>query len=152
LANATYGETPPETMRILLRELASEHNNHHPNDKHNHNNATNNNSTFAGRFIDAGSGNGVATVTAAIDGRFARCLGIEYDEGRTRLANQLKVAYDQQHQHKTRLDFVCADLASESLSGASVVYANSVVRDADLCATFARQLERRRLDTPCHRC
>jgi hypothetical protein len=38
-------------------------------------NATNNNSTFAGRFIDAGSGNGVATVTAAIDGRFCSLFG-----------------------------------------------------------------------------
>ena len=126
LANATYGETPPETMRTLLQELAAVHNN-----KAQH---------FPGRFIDAGSGNGVATVCAALDGRFPRSSGIEYEENRTTLANNLKESYDKQR-HTSILDFTCGDLANESLSGASVVFSNSVCFDAALCATVGRSLE-----------
>jgi hypothetical protein len=130
MANATYGETPPVTIRTLLRELAAKHNN--------------SSGTFTGRFIDAGSGNGSATVSAALDGRFPRCSGIEYDERRSSLAMTLKTAYDNsQHKHdaSSTLDFTCGDLATENLSGASVVFSNSVVWDANLCATMGRRLE-----------
>ena len=128
-ANATYGETPDATIRTLLKELATTHNN--------------TSKTFSGRFIDAGSGNGSATVSAALDGRFPRCSGIEYDEYRTELANKLKAAYDnhQSHHHKSTLDFTCGDLATGNLSGASVVFSNSVVWDASLCATMGRRLD-----------
>mmetsp|Transcript_2537 Transcript_2537/g.3733 ORF Transcript_2537/g.3733 Transcript_2537/m.3733 type:complete len:482 (-) Transcript_2537:56-1501(-) len=142
-ANSTYGETPPDTVQTLLAELASSHNHGGPNNGHD----------FSGDFVDAGSGNGIMTICAADSQRFELCRGIEYDRRRHEAAMLLKTAYANRSEHKSssgkgRVEFSCGDIKNETFAGASVVFSNSVVWDADLCGFMGQRMEEAELLPP----
>ena len=137
-ANLTYGETPPNTIRDLLATILERHNRELPR--------------FTGGFVDAGSGNGTATVCAAQTGLFPTSCGLEYDNARHDTAVRLKTAYDNgnttstENVRRTRVDFHCHDMQHDTattklFNQASVVFANSVAWDTALCGTMGTVLD-----------
>jgi Histone methylation protein DOT1 len=150
-ANSTYGETPPETIRDMIATLIDRH-----NLKQSH---------FSGDFVDVGSGNGSVVLSAALTERFhGTYRGVEYDPIRQGTSLLLKVAY-QDHYNTSRsttttttaatrngitkttpqsVEFFCDDIRTivpSFLDGASVVFANCVVWDADLCGAMGQLLD-----------
>lgn len=164
-SNATYGETPPETISSLLNILS----NHHNSGK----------TQFPGDFVDAGSGRGGPSCVAALEGMFDTCRGIEYDMGHSQAALNLETEYNKykmqlQQQEQQEIDndnsskdettdidptqelddfgttassvqYTCGDLADETFEGASVIYSNAVVWDSQLCSTLGRILDEAKL-------
>ena len=145
IANATYGETPPDTIRTLLSALSSAE--YHGMGTSDSSGSKSNESsrTFEGSFIDAGSGNGIATVCAASTERFYLCKGVEYNKGRhgkaVRLRNEYERVDGDHHQSQSRVEFICGDLKDEAFHGSSVIFANSVVWDFDLCSAVGRNVD-----------
>ena len=155
-SNATYGETPPKTISSLINLLS----NHHDGGR----------TKFPGDFVDAGSGRGGVACTAALEGMFDKCRGIEYDMGHSHAAFCLEMEYNKyKYRHQQQLvndnnntttkenipsqelddfgatascvEYICGDLGDETFEGASVVYSNAVVFDSQLCSTLGRILD-----------
>lgn len=154
ISNATYGETPPDTISSLLHLLS----NHHDGGR----------TKFPGDFVDAGSGRGGVLCVAALEGMFDKCRGIEYDEGHSQTAFALETEYNKYKQKQlvnnnpikeetkdktcpmqesndtgattsalvpsSCVQYVCGDLLDETFEGASVVYSNAVAFDSQLCS------------------
>jgi hypothetical protein len=153
-ANSTYGETPPETIRDMIATLLDRH-----NLKQSH---------FSGHFIDVGSGNGSVVLSAALTERFhGTYRGVEYDPIRQETSLLLKSKYENHYQNRSTntsptstptttatsnrttctpssVEFFCNDIrtiAPTFLDGASVVFANCVVWDANLCGALGQLLD-----------
>ena len=155
-SNATYGETPPETISSLLNLLS----NHHDGGR----------SKFPGDFVDAGSGRGGVSCVAALEGMFDKCRGIEYDMCHSQAAFTLEMEYKKYNTQQQQIvsddstkeerydivpsqeledfsatsscvQFICGDLGDETFEGASVVYSNAVVWDSQLCSTLGHILD-----------
>ena len=79
------GETPAHTMRTLLSVIQQDHRGKDGGEG----------LPFVGNFVDVGSGNGAATVAAAIAGQFQTAKGVEYDTSRYQESLLLLNAYEQ---------------------------------------------------------
>ena len=144
-ANATYGTTPAASIQILLGVLYPQ---------------MEANSKVKGSFVDAGSGQGIPTLAAALSGRFPLARGIEYQSKWHESALALKAAYEKeqevtlQHQQKDcdevepgaacQLEYVCGDMTKPDVNyfvGASCVFLNGVTFDANMCQSISHRLE-----------
>jgi len=91
------------------------------------------------RFIDLGSGNGKATLTAAAAFPFASATGVE-------IMRPLHEAAWRAHQRSrqgdwlqcTEVDFVCADALKHPWTSADVVFVSTTCWTDDMCAQLAR--------------
>lgn len=139
-ANATYGETPPDTIRDLTDVLLGHYNNGAD--------------VFGGDFVDIGSGNGIATTAAAMTGKWRACHGIEYETDRHDTALLWKSDYDNSQDKSggststsTPLEFTCGDMLQyPHFAGASVVFANSPTWDAALVGSIGTVLDEQLAD------
>ncbi|KAK3252783.1 hypothetical protein CYMTET_37939 [Cymbomonas tetramitiformis] len=98
----------------------------------------------SGNFLDAGSGNGVPTLCAAVSVcEFSTAMGVEYSASRVAAANKLKRLYDSQARGDScEVSFSCSDIRKKgTFDYASVAFANSVMWDAELCAAVAHQMD-----------
>jgi len=131
-SNSTYGETPPRTMRTLLSIIQHEH------------------GRFDGDFVDVGSGNGAATISAALTGHFQSVKGIEYEESRHQAALLLEKAYSSSSPASSSVEFRNGDICKEAniLNNASVVFCNSVTWNAQLSGDMGLLLEKQTLESP----
>ena len=129
LARDTYGVTPVNTMNTIFNVLY-----HYQDTK------------AVGSFVDAGSGEGIPTLAAALSGRFPNSKGLEYNRMWHQWALGLKSIYDEQNRGKEdSLEFICDDLMDSSgpthFSGASCVFVNGVTFGAQLCHSISKKLE-----------
>ena len=144
-ANSTYGTTPAASIQILLNVL-------YP--------PTEARSKARGPFVDAGSGQGVPTLAAALSGRFPLAKGIEYQSKWHESAVALKAAYEKEQEQTLRypqndcdkfeqgarcqLEYVFGDMTepdAKHFVGASCVFLNGVTFDAKMCQAISHRLE-----------
>ena len=97
------------------------------------------------RFVDLGSGLGIAVLQAAREFRCAAACGVELGESRVRLAEEARAA--ETPDVASRVHFICGDCADpalwreEPLASVAVAFANNLLFGPELQARLQRTIE-----------
>mmetsp|Transcript_3062 Transcript_3062/g.8651 ORF Transcript_3062/g.8651 Transcript_3062/m.8651 type:complete len:507 (-) Transcript_3062:312-1832(-) len=137
-ANRTYGTTPGETILTLLDIV-------YPDDDDVGGSSRQRRPT--GSFMDAGSGQGIPALAAALSGKFDLARGIEFEPAWHESALAVQQAYYDDREETPppppcRLEYDCADMTdTKSFQGASCVFSNCVLFDSALSHGLSARLE-----------